>query len=129
MANINIDQIANEIANNLTKYGQSVQEGIDLSSEKVAKKTVKTLKQTSTENTGDYKKGWTDTKEKEFATNTSHTVHNKTDYQLTHLLENGHAKRGGGRVEARPHIKQAEEQAVDEFIQEVEEVIRNANVT
>lgn len=126
MSEINIDNLASEIANTLTKYGQNVQKGINVSSNKIAKKVVKTLKQKSPEKTGGYKNGWTSNKEQEFLTNTNHIVYNKTDYQLTHLLENGHAKANGGRTAGRPHIRPAEELAKLEFIQEVEEVIRNA---
>lgn len=53
------------------------------------RRAVKLLKQKSKVRTGAYKKGWkADTKTDE--TGTECTVHNKR-YQLTHLLENGHA--------------------------------------
>lgn len=54
--------------------------------------------------TGRYKKGWTVTAKRRNRRDTEQIVHNKTEYQLTHLLEFGHAKQNGGRTKAFPHI-------------------------
>ena len=60
-------------------------------------------------NSFEYAKSWTVKKTKETSNSLEVTVHSKNRYQLAHLLEHGHAKRGGGRVSARPHIAKAEE--------------------
>ncbi|HZH62393.1 MAG TPA: HK97 gp10 family phage protein, partial [Metabacillus sp.] len=85
----------------------------------IAKNTVNYLKKNSPENTGDYAKGWAKKK-----VGTAQVIHNRTDYQLTHLLEKGHVNRDGSRTEAIPHIKHAEEKAINEYIEEVEKVIK-----
>ena len=68
--------------------------------------------------TGQYKKGWAVKKQKETANSLELVVHNKKRYQLTHLLEKGHAKRGGGRVRAFPHIAPAEQADNNEVLVE-----------
>ena len=127
MANISINDLASEIAKSLTNYGQEIQKRTNISVKSVAKKAAQTLKQTSPELTGDYAKGWEAKPQQEFATNTSYIVHNKTSWQLTHLLEESHALRDGGRSTPQIHIKPAEEMAIAEFIKEVEGVINNAD--
>jgi len=122
---INIDQLAAEIAQELSKYSQEVVEKVNISSEKVGKAAVKQLRRTSPKKTGEYAKSWTMTTEKELGQPHRRIIHVKDPhYRLTHLLEYGHAKVNGGRVEGIPHIRPAEEMVIQEFVREVEEAIR-----
>ena len=125
MANVSIDQLAAEIAKGLADYSQDVIEKVNISSEKVGKAAVKQLKQTSPKRYGKYAKSWAMKTEPEVGQPHKRIVHVKAPhYRLTHLLEHGHAKVGGGRVEGRPHIRPAEEEVIREFTAAVEEAIK-----
>jgi hypothetical protein len=115
----NINNLANEIARELQRYTNLVTEEVEVAKDEVAKDLVSELKQTSPKETGSYRKGWRIKRERNKL-----IVHNKTNYQLTHLLEHGHAKAGGGRVPAKVHIRPAEEKAVADYLDRVERAIR-----
>ena len=86
----------------------------------VAKDAVKKLRKDSPKRPrgGRYAKGWKATIEQKRLT-VGATIHNKDRYQLAHLLEKGHAKRGGGRVPAKPHIAPVNDWAVDEVYERI----------
>jgi hypothetical protein len=125
MANISIDQLANEIAKGLSQYSRDVVEKVNISSERVGKAAVKRLKQISPKDSGDYAKSWRVKTEPSTGQPNKRIIHNQDHYQLTHLLEHGHAKAGGGRVAGKPHIRPVEEQVIKDFAAEVEEAIRD----
>ena len=110
-----IDAMADEIMKGLTEYADLA----DTSMKKAVRKTAKSAKSVKDEissnapkRTGAYSKSWTSKKTKENSHSLEMTVHSKNRYQLAHLLEKGHAKRGGGRVSGKPHIAPAEENGV-----------------
>ena len=55
---------------------------------------------------------------------TAMIVHNAKHYQLTHLLENGHALRDGGRSRAFPHIAPVAEEAEKELLDNIKKYIQ-----
>ena len=116
---INVDALAKEIASRLAEYTDEVVENIDLSAEKIAKSAALRLRATSPILTGSYAAGWKASRIKD-----KWIVHNRTDYQLTHLLEKGHAKVGGGRVAPKVHIAPVEEIVIQDFLQAIEEAIK-----
>ena len=119
-----VHQLAEQIANTLRDYSTVKQEQVNEIAAEVAKRGAKKLKLKTTgtfnDLTGAYRKGWRAKKEDGIW-----IVHNATDYQLTHLLEKGHAKANGGRTRAFPHIKEIEQEIIEEFEKEIFEVFSN----
>lgn len=118
-----VDAMADEIMKGLTDYADLA----DTSMKKVVRKTAKSVKDEISANapkrTGAYSKSWTAKKTKENSHSLEMTVHSKNRYQLAHLLEKGHAKRGGGRVSGKTHIAPAEENGVQLFEKLIEEAL------
>lgn len=71
----------------------------------------------------EYCKGWRLKKDKTGKNRYIVKVWNKTDYQLTHLLEFGHATRNGGRTRPQAHIRPTEEKYKKEFEKELKRKI------
>lgn len=118
---IDISHLSDEIAEALNEFNDDFNEEVMKLTNTVAQKTVATLKATSPEKTGSYREGWGFTRKFRYKRGVSRVytaiVHNKTDPQLTHLLEKGHADiRHGGRVAPIVHIEPAEELAEIEML-------------
>lgn len=106
-----------EIEEILKEEGDRIYDLMNETAEKVANKAAGEIKATAPVRTGRYAKSRkvSDTSTMG-AREKSYTVHaGKPGYRLAHLLEFGHAKVNGGRVAARPHIKQAEEAAIQTY--------------
>lgn len=119
---INVNELAAEVARELKKFSGEVVKKVDVSSERIGKEAVKHLKKTSPKDTGKYSRSWKMTTFPTDGQPNKRVIHN-TNGQLTHLLENGHAKVNGGRVEGIPHIRPAEEMVIKQFVAEVKEAI------
>ena len=122
---VGIDQLADVIAEELESYSQEITDMLKTEVKQVARECRDEIRDNSPRLTGDYRKGWRTTTNYEGREDIRVTVHNKTDYQLTHLLEDGHAIKGGmGRVEGIPHIVPAEEHAAEKLETRVKVAIR-----
>lgn len=122
--NVKTDALAGAIMQELQAYRQEVTDGVKESVKQVAVECKEEIKQNSPRRKGRYRRGWRDETAYESTEDIRVIVRNKTSYQLTHLLENGHAKRGGGRVAARVHIRPAEQHAEEKLLKKVKVVIR-----
>lgn len=108
----------------LDEYSKEVKRATNNSMDVIAKEAVSKLKSTSPKKTGSYARGWGVKRERGSGGINTVTVHNKTDYQLTHLLENGHIVRNKkgtyGRFNGIKHIAPVEQWANSELPLEIE---------
>lgn len=115
--------VAAQLENILDEYDDRLKEETNSAMDSVAKQCVSKLKNTSPKKSGKYARSWTKKKTKGIGGIDDVTVHNK-QYQLTHLLENGHIirnKKGEyGRTRGIKHIEPVEQFAISEFPAEIE---------
>lgn len=117
---ISVDELADAVMENLTEYANLATDDMKKAVRKAGNTAKKEIAANAPKNTGAYGKSWSVKTTKESANALEVTVHSRNRYQLAHLLEHGHAKRGGGRVAARQHIAPAEETAVEQLEREIE---------
>ena len=115
-----IDDLASEVMKGLTEYAELADTAMKKAVKKTATAVKKEISANAPEKSGRYAKSWTTRKTKENSHTLEMTVHSKDRYQIAHLLEHGHAKRGGGRVAAIPHIAPAEQRGAEELEREIE---------
>ena len=117
MKTVSVDEMGNAIQKEFEEYVELTTKELKDICEDVAEDTKKEIQANAPVDTGRYKKSWDITKTKDRTQEVEYTVHSKTQYRLTHLLEFGHAKRGGGRTKAQPHIAKGEQLAIRELKQ------------
>lgn len=123
MANIQIDDLATEIMNGLMEYKDLVTSDMKAAVRKAGQSVKKDIRANAPKKTGAYSKSWKVSTTKETSESLELTIHSPKKYQLAHLLEKGHAKRGGGRTRAVPHIAPAEENAVKQLKSDIRNAI------
>lgn len=124
MGNIKIDDLSKAVERELALYRDEINDAIEEEGRKAAREGARSLKTNSPKNTGAYAKSWGVRREKHIGRPDVFIIRNSKHYQLTHLLEYGHASRNGGRVKAYPHIAKVEKKVIKDFISKIESVIK-----
>lgn len=132
MANgINPKELQKSIMDYLENYVEDIQEDVIETTDTVTKEAkqelIKISPKRKTSRDKKYSKGWA-IKTGGRTRNTKYrhvkVIWNKTNYQLTHLLEFGHATANGGHTNPQPHIRPIEEKYGTKFMDLLDKKIR-----
>ena len=121
---VSIEHMAEAIMEGLNEYAELAADEMKSAVKRSAKTVKDEIGSGAPERTGKYAKSWRTKTTKESANALEITVYSPSRYMLAHLLENGHAKRGGGRVRAIPHIAPAEQHGAEQLEREIEEALK-----
>lgn len=122
-----INELADLIAAELANYSDGVTEKVKNAVDTVSKEVNSEIKSkvAFAKRTGKYIKSFrlkTSYEDEHNKRNTWYVANG--EHRLTHLLEFGHAKTGGGRVEAYPHIRYGEELAIKRMEELAKEAVQ-----
>ena len=121
---VSVDGMADAIMEELTKYSDLAADELKSAVKSTAQSVRKDIQASAPSRTGKYKKSWSVKNVKETSESIDLVVHSRDRYQLAHLLEHGHAKRGGGRVAGRPNIAPAEQAGNEKLVKTIEQKLK-----
>ena len=120
---ISIDDMAEAIEKELMEYRELAADELKAAVKKAGRTAKIEIGKTAPERTGAYAKSWRMKVVEENSVGIGITVYSPSRYMLAHLLENGHAKRNGGRVAGERHIGPAEEHAKEQLIGDIKKAL------
>lgn len=120
---VSAEDFANELVRMIKEYTEDVTQAIEKETESTANKVLQEAKNLAPKRTGEYARNFGKTKKK-LSSGLECYVWNKKHYSRVHLLEFGHAKVGGGRVAARPHLRPAHDKYVDGYLNNIRQIIK-----
>lgn len=120
---VSVDQMADAIMQGLTEYADLATADMKKAVKDASKTVKKEIQAGAPQKSGAYKKSWAVKTMRETSNSLEVTVHSKNRYQLAHLLEHGHAKRGGGRVSGMAHIAPAEQLGIEQLENAIEKAL------
>ena len=123
MGNTSVGNLAAKVMKQLEDYAKVTTEGMKKAVNNAGKTVRKEIQAGAPARTGAYKKSWKVKKTDESSNKLEVTVHSSKP-GLPHLLEHGHAKRGGGRVPGKPHIAPAEQKGIKKLETEIERALK-----
>lgn len=127
-ATISVDQLSEAINQELTLYSNEVISGVKKQAKISMDQLVRETKATAPvgHRNKHYKDSIRSKKQSENDRSVSYLWYvDGSDYRLSHLLENGHALRNGGRYAGTHFISNALDPILEEYISKCEEVCRN----
>jgi len=121
---VNVDSFAISVTDAVSGYTLDVTAVIEDIIDVAADKILKEVRMLAPKRTGEYAKTFIKTN-KSLPGERRYYVWNKKHYRRVHLLEFGHAKVGGGRVRAYPHMKPAHDKYAEEVYRSIMNAIMN----
>ena len=121
---VDIGHLADAVMDGLREYADLATDSMKTAVTKAGKTVRKEVSANAPRRTGTYAKSWRTRKTRESSNVLEVTVYSPKRYMLAHLVEKGHAKRGGGRVAGKPHIAPAEQHGIEQLTREIEEALK-----
>lgn len=128
MTKISIDALADTVNKELKLYSDNVMQGIRKETDKSMRQLVQETKATAP--VGHRKKHYKNSITSKVTKNSALEYEKQwyvrgSDYRLSHLLNNGHALRDGGRYPGTQFITKAEISIVKDYEEAIKEIIEN----